>query len=71
MEDIGRLIEVTSLVFMTSGMYIRDTLLLMILVIVPSIPHIVVGTMSKLKICDSKMTKKNCLIRLDSGFTLR
>ena len=71
MEDIGRLIEDTSLVFITSGMNIKETLLLMILKIVPSIPHMVVGTISKLNICESSITKKNCFIKLDSGFTLR
>lgn len=47
---IGRLIALTSRVLTTSGMYIKATELHMMLVMVPSMPHIVVGTMSKLNI---------------------
>jgi hypothetical protein len=47
---IGRLIALTSRVFTTSGMNIRVTDWHMTLVMVPNMPHMVVGTMSKLKI---------------------
>jgi hypothetical protein len=71
MAVMGRLIILVFLVLITSGIYISETLLLMILVSAPSIPHIVVGTMSKLKIYDINITRKNCFINSDSGFTLR
>jgi hypothetical protein len=52
-------------------MYINGTAFEATLNIVPSIPHIVTGIRSKLKIWDMTTIKINCLIRWDSGFTLK
>jgi len=48
--DNGRLIPLTSLVFITSGMNVKDIPLVAILVSVPSNPHIDIGRRSKLNI---------------------
>jgi len=67
----GRLIPLTSLVDMTSGMYIKGTVFDAILNMVPNIPHIVTGIKSKLKIYDAMTMNTNCLIKCDSGLTLK
>jgi hypothetical protein len=59
----GRLIPLTSLVAITSGIYINDTALDAILNIVPSIPHIITGMRSKLKIYETITIKMNYLIK--------
>jgi hypothetical protein len=50
---------------------VSEITLVIMLATVPRLPQIVTGTRSKLKICETKIVKKNCLIREDSGFTLK
>ena len=69
--DSGTLKAETSLVLMISGIQPRLIALVAILESVPSNPHILIESRSKLKICDSRTTAKNCYIRTVSGFTLK
>lgn len=52
-------------------MKVSEITLVNILNKVPRLPQIATGTKSKLKICETAITKKNYLIKPDSGFTLR
>ena len=56
----GKLIALTSLVFIISGMKLSMIPFVMILVVVPRVPHIDRGSRSKLKICDIITVPKNC-----------
>jgi len=67
----GRLIPLTSLVWITSGMKLMGMALLIMLTHVPMRPLVGVESRSKLNTWDSRTVKKNYLIRADSGLMLR
>ena len=67
----GILIPFVSLVSITAGMKLNGTIFERMLAQVPIVPHRFVGIKSKLNICAINMIPKNCLINVDSGFTLK
>lgn len=70
-EVRGILIPFTSLVLITSGMKLKGMMLQHTLMIVPSMPHVLLGRRSKLKIWQIAMIAKKCLIKILSGLILK
>lgn len=67
----GKFIPLTSLVWITFGINAKGIILTKMLESVPKVPQRLIDSKSKLKSCETKTVPKNCLIRYDSGLTLK